>query len=237
MIECRKIIFFIGMVVLAALRCPAQSDVQAHEDYLNMRIKKHRFEEDKWKKAVAGLDYSEKIPKPQEPRKNRNPVFNEKWLKAGIMLIGAIGLALLLFYLLKAIGGPANKRIQKNKGIAVDLNRLEENLLETDFEAFIRQAIEQGDYTLALRLYFLWTLQRLTYQKAIVWKKDKTNRDYLTELRTTPLFEPFRTLTRAYEQVWYGRRSLTETEYRQLSNGFETFIRPDASGVNTPIKP
>lgn len=237
MIECRKILIIIGLAVLAALRCPAQSDVQAHEDYLNGQIKKHSFEKDKWEKAVAGLDYSEKIPKPSKPRKNRPPVFNEKWLKVGIILIGAIGLAFLLYYLFKALGGPANKRIQKNKGIAIDLARLEENLLETDFEALIRQAAEQGNYTLALRLYFLWTLQRLTHRKAIVWKKDKTNRDYLTELHTTPLFEPFRTLTRAYEQVWYGRRSLSETEYRHLSNDFETFIRPDAAGVNTPTKP
>jgi hypothetical protein len=73
-----------------------------------------------------------------------------------------------------------------------------------------------------VRLYFLDLLKKLNENGVIVWTKDKTNRDYLSELFSKQFhFDEIRRLTLAYERVWYGEHIPTEESYRELRNDFQ----------------
>ena len=73
-----------------------------------------------------------------------------------------------------------------------------------------------------VRIYFLGLLKKLNEGGLIVWKKDKTNRDYLAELFSKEdFFDEVKKVTLAYEQVWYGDHSLSVELYHQLMEEFK----------------
>jgi hypothetical protein len=112
---------------------------------------------------------------------------------------------------------------KKAKQIPVNFEDLGENLAELDFEGLIRQARTKGDYRAAVRLVFLETLNLLTTEGHIRWKINKTNQDYLAELRTSRFREEFTDLTRSYEYVWYGDYDINEQGFDAMEKIFRTF--------------
>ena len=71
------------------------------------------------------------------------------------------------------------------------MDNLDQYIHETDLERFLREALAQGNYTLAIRLYYLQVIKDLSAKSAIRWSREKTNRDYQRELRSHRLAEPF----------------------------------------------
>jgi len=69
---------------------------------------------------------------------------------------------------------------------------------------FIRAAKEKGDYALAMRLYYLAIIKEMSLKKLIKWKRDKTNGEYLRELRSSNFFTEFNEVTNIFERIWYG---------------------------------
>jgi Domain of unknown function (DUF4129) len=57
----------------------------------------------------------------------------------------------------------------------------------------------------------------------IAWKKDKTNRDYLNEIRGRNNYNDFRQLTLVYEIVWYGDTPVKQEEFSNVHRLFNTF--------------
>jgi len=64
----------------------------------------------------------------------------------------------------------------------------------------------------------------LSEKEAIVWSKEKTNRDYLREMRGHRLGTQFRDVTRQYERVWYGNQPLTVEEFARLEPEFKAIL-------------
>ena len=102
----------------------------------------------------------------------------------------------------------------------INLEKIEENLHRADLESFILQALKQEEYALALRLYYLSILKELSQRKAIHWKREKTNRQYVWEMRQSPLSGAFEEVTRIFEQAWYGGRQMDKREYQALEPKF-----------------
>lgn len=98
-----------------------------------------------------------------------------------------------------------------------------EDINDLAIDPLLKQALQDGNYRLAIRLYYLALLKTLNERTLIVWKKDKTNRDYLSELFHQPhYYQPVRTLTLAYEEVWYGDHVLAPEQFEQLTADFGT---------------
>jgi hypothetical protein len=110
---------------------------------------------------------------------------------------------------------PRNKQIARD-GVEITLDNLDDYLHETDLDRFLREALTQGNYPLAVRLYYLQIIKNLAEKNAIRWSREKTNRDYLREMRGHPAAEPFREATRIYERVWYGNQPLSAEEFAAL---------------------
>ena len=211
--------------------------------YMKERLNSREFNKGEWEKAKEGLDFSEeavkkKEPKPAEPasgggegqyepaQRERSSANIDPGLAAGILkFIAILALAIVLALILRGVLGlesnPRNKKIaQEEADGMINLEKIEENIHDSDLEAFIRQALQKEEYALALRLYYLSILKELSLRKAIRWKREKTNRQYVLEMRQSPFSEAFEEATRIFEQAWYGGRRVGRKEYDALEPKF-----------------
>ncbi len=90
-----------------------------------------------------------------------------------------------------------------------------------NFEEQIANTIEVKDYRLAIRYYYLWLLQTLSKQQYINWELEKTNADYLNEIKDIELKRNFRYLSYLYNNVWYGKFPLEMRAFNSARISFE----------------
>jgi len=103
---------------------------------------------------------------------------------------------------------------EKKTAVPITLENVEENIYESDLDRFIREALEKGNYSQAVRLYYLAIIKELSLKRWIRWKKDKTNREYIRELSNTNFQNKFRDATRLFERVWYGKEKLDQQDFK-----------------------
>jgi Domain of unknown function (DUF4129) len=212
----------------------------AQEKYNQEAINQRDIDAEKWRKATAGIDYSDdkmKKPEPEKPTNSRSSGSSG----AGVaILAGALlmflkwffiigGIALIAFLIYRFIG-EGNVFGTKSRKIAVssdeiDLEHIEENLEKAELDPIISKAIATKNFPLAIRLYYLAILKELTLAGAIKWKKDKTNRIYVQEMQPHPLMENFRQVTTIFERVWYGDTPLDEAGFEQIQPSFQGLLR------------
>lgn len=197
---------------------------QPAEDYFEQDIKRHRIDEKKWEKLTKDLDYTVK-EKPEEKAKGKarstpamkdQEAFADNFFQASkwIFILLALGVLIwLLISVLKASGlfAPGFKKVAALETIT--LENIEERLHETDLEAFLREALKNKQYNLAIRLYYLAVLKALSARELIRWKKDKTNKAYLSEMLDHPLYDHFREATLIFENAWYGDTAVSESTF------------------------
>jgi hypothetical protein len=74
-----------------------------------------------------------------------------------------------------------------------------------------------GEFLAAVRLLYLAVLTQLHQADLIRYEKTRTNGEYLRQLRAAEgaadVVEPFRRLTRLFEQKWYGQRACAAEDY------------------------
>ena len=66
-------------------------------------------------------------------------------------------------------------------------------------------------------------LKSLELQRLILWKKNKTNWDYINELSSHHFQVEFQQLVNDFDQVWYGEKSYSEDMLREKISHFESF--------------
>lgn len=218
---------------------------QTPEDvYLDGPVQERQFSESEWQSVTKGISYTGKASqKKQKAEQNQNsqgerarryPSRGSTWeaggvgtmfMRALLILLLVILLAILLRHLLGLQGvNRQKKRGHKTGAEQIDIAHIEENIHETDLGRYIREALEKENYGLAVRLYYLAILKELSLKKVIKWKKDKTNRDYQRELRSTNLASTFSEVTYIFERAWYGRSQLKESDYKRIEPKLQQFI-------------
>jgi hypothetical protein len=101
----------------------------------------------------------------------------------------------------------------------------DDDINSIDFDAELSRAMEDRNYRLATRIYYLSTLKLLSDQSLIDWQIDKTNISYVKELQANSLKDGFRKLTAYFEKHWYGNIAVSQEEFDQVRSSFETFNR------------
>jgi hypothetical protein len=137
-----------------------------------------------------------------------------------IFWIIAIGLFGYLVYRLFLSNSSFLSRNRKN--IASDISVVEEENAK-DPDSLLRNAIKSGNYRLAVRYLYLQSLKRLSEKKFIEINTNKTNYEYVTEIRKHKFANEFASLTLQYEYVWYGEYPVDERLFEQIQNGFTRF--------------
>lgn len=99
----------------------------------------------------------------------------------------------------------------------------EANLIDTDFDILLQQEIKAGNYNNTIRLLFLQTLQKLARTGLIKWENEKTNYDYLHEIKEKMPGSSFNELLYIYEHCWYGNQLIDSSRFPQIHNKFSEF--------------
>lgn len=116
---------------------------------------------------------------------------------------------------------PGGKLLKGQKQGSVLLSEDEDILKHQHIPNLIEDALEQQNYRLAVRYYYLLVLKKLTDANLIDYQHDKTNSDYLSELNMPQIKESFKTITHIYDFIWYGNFAITERDYTNAANQFK----------------
>jgi hypothetical protein len=93
----------------------------------------------------------------------------------------------------------------------------------SEYDSLISEAENKNEFNLATRYLFLKTLKNLSDKEIISFAAEKTNHDYLAEMKHHRYFEDFSKLTRDYEYVWYGKFFIDKEPYQKLKKDFNFF--------------
>ncbi|MDR7370904.1 DUF4129 domain-containing protein [Flavobacterium aquidurense] len=115
-------------------------------------------------------------------------------------------------------GKNANKR-------NVQYSDIEKNIHLLDFEKLIKESIQNGEKRIAIRYYYLWLLKVMAQNNYIEWDIEKTNSDYLYELKYPAHKEEFTYLSYLYNYIWYGEFEIDETSFIKAENRFKKSIK------------
>ena len=85
--------------------------------------------------------------------------------------------------------------------------------------------MQNKDFRLAVRYYYLQVLKDLSNKKIIDYHKDKTNTEYLFEIDNKALRDQFSHLSYIYAYVWYGEFLLDENSFKKAQNKYQSFLK------------
>lgn len=141
-----------------------------------------------------------------------------------VWLFRAIAVAAVVFVVVKLTQTDLRFIFRKGSERNVsDFIEVDENIHEMNFDALIEESAMEKNYRKGVRLLYLRTLKQLTDMELIEWRKDKTNREYLRELRKSELRDSFADLTMMFEYIWYGDVPVGESLFRDVRARFNEF--------------
>lgn len=98
-----------------------------------------------------------------------------------------------------------------------------ENIHDIPYDTAIQQAIREKNYRLAVRLMYLQSLKLLSDRQLIEWNENKTNWQYVYELKDGNLRHAFRDITSVFEYVHYGQMQVPEEKFTVIQQVFHLF--------------
>jgi hypothetical protein len=141
-----------------------------------------------------------------------------------IRLFAILVVGFLIYFIIKFLIGKDGSFFRKrNKKVDIRDEELHENIHEINFPESILKFEKSGDYRSAVRYQFLFVLKKLSDKKLITWNPEKTNKDYVAELKAPHLKDGFYDLSYIFEYVWYGEFSIDEENYLKFKNQYQSF--------------
>lgn len=197
-----------------------------HYDSLKWRrlpdsfISSSRTDEAFW---YAGKNFRKEKVIRKEVKPSFTPLSERAWFQALMWLIIIVGFGIFIIsYLINNNTGLFRKA---NRQIGNYETELEEgDIFSINYQREIDKATREQNYRLGIRLMFLRLLRDLSEKNIIQYKQDRTNLDYLLQLRSTRYYDEFFRVTRNYEYSWYGKFNITEQTYHAIRRDFDRFM-------------
>lgn len=147
-----------------------------------------------------------------------------------VIVLRVIAVLLILFVVYLIVKALLNKEgkwiFGKNSDRRlINYDEIEKNLHLVDFEKLIRQSIQSGEKRLGIRYYYLWLLKKMSEKQMIEWDAEKTNSDYLYEIKNENFKNDFAYLSYLYNYIWYGEFELDEATFEKARKAFEKSIQ------------
>ena len=232
-----KIFILWTIIILSGLPTWGQylpEQIRQHpQKYFHFQNQDKPLDYQKWKAITKDINYLEEEKKTKK-KKQKKQKTSSSWeispMAANIFRWFIIGMAIFILATLVYAAIVRGSLFQKTgKKVSPNVNSgsiedLENRLPESDLDSPIEQAIQSGNYSLAIRLYYLALIKELSLHNYITWQRNKTNRDYLREMRKHTLFEAFRNNTRIFERVFYGNISLQENDFKSIQPQFTDLL-------------
>jgi hypothetical protein len=148
-------------------------------------------------------------------------------LDYAINTIAVILILIVIYLIVKAILNKEGTWIFGSKSDAnlIRYDDIERNLHLVDFEKLIKQSIQSGEHRLSIRYYYLFLLKKMSEKELIEWDVEKTNSDYLYEIKSPQLKANFEYLSYLYNYIWYGEFDLSAQEFEKAKKAFDTTIQ------------
>jgi hypothetical protein len=232
-----RYILYFTLLVLPFNQLVAQDETEYYgenyeeEAYLSESIEPRDYEKKGWKKITEGLDYHVEKPKEKKKPKPKSPSGPDlAWMgdliASFFKILAVVAVVVLLGFILRSYFlAPKNRQVDAIELDDITLDNLEENLEQAELAPFLQRSLNQQDYQVAVRLYYLDALKQLSQRRMIFWRKNKTNRDYLREMLGQKEQPTFQDLTLIFERVRYGELQLSEYEFALIEPQFQAFLQ------------
>ena len=206
-----------------------KSTEELSQNLIDVKVDSTAFDTSVWKKSIEGLDYyevEEELPKSKEISEPKISVETKSSFVGLSQVLLIILVLLILGFLIYLISKQARKRDMNlndsDEFWQINLNDSED--AEAKIEDKLKDATGNEDYIIAIRLNYLLALNQLNKNSLVNWKKDKTNSDYINELRGSNFHKDFKQLTVWFERAWFGRFTPDAQSYKEISYSFRMFI-------------
>ncbi len=132
-------------------------------------------------------------------------------------ILGIGALYLLIRFLLQS----PMRTVFKTESQTIDnFSYVEEDIEHIDFDSLINKAVNSKNYRLAIRYLYLKALKALTNKNIIEWHYDKTNSDYLNEIKDEKTKIAFKRISYIYDHIWYGEFPINELVFKKHTTDF-----------------
>lgn len=141
------------------------------------------------------------------------------------IVYGFLSIAALYLIIKFLMQSPLNSVFKTEVKDIDSFQYVEENIKDVNFDTLIADALNDNNYRLATRYLYLKSLKILTNKNIIEWHYDKTNNDYINEIKDENTKYVFKRISYIYDYVWYGEFPIDEAVF--------TKNRPDFEKINT----
>ncbi len=182
-----------------------------------------------WLDRVEDIDYSEEVEKKQKRKPNpddfnvtsedSSPPVDLDNIRTIVFAILILVALIVIALIIKNAKAPAT--IGKNRIEARTLEEAEENLPDVELNNILATALNDENWKIALRIQFLMLLQALIYADLIIWKKRKTNQQFVEEISDESIKRPFKIAVDAFDPAWYGTNQLNKDEFEAINQTIE----------------
>lgn len=191
-------------------------------------LKRTQLDSIKWKELVKDYDFSN-TPKP----KNIQPTKIRDWKipkPKSFLGLGQVLLIILLIIVLTVIVFLIIRQVRKGDVRVNDdeiwwqIDLEKSDSAEIILSDRLKNALDNGEYAIAIRLNYLQLLNELNRYNFILWKKDKSNADFIKELKSREFHNDFRQLTRRFERAWFGRKITNRETYEAFYESYQRIL-------------
>ena len=147
--------------------------------------------------------------------------FNSGLLKVIMFLLIGLFVGVIIYHLFFTGDGSLFKyRKRINNSVASSYEDVEKY---NDWDVALRNALQEKNYRLAIRVLYLQTLQQLNKAGSIQYEVQHTNWVYVQQMTKHIQGQHFKTLTRNFDYVWYGGFTIDENIYTEMEKSYRNF--------------
>ena len=212
-----RLIFKISFLVLCALTICGS----AYPTHMEL-------DPDKWDKLRRGLDYNEASPPDINQSANNvpPPVGLGVWMDMLRIFLFIILIGALIYLIVRLILNTKKPDYNRKKPIKSEKEEILPTALSTMEQLWehYHKSKDAGDYRECLRVLYQISLKKLAENGWIETLPDKTNTEYLNELKSGAVANEFARLTQVHEYSWYGDTTVEVKDFKTYEPWFMNFI-------------
>ncbi|WP_164111450.1 MULTISPECIES: DUF4129 domain-containing protein [Sphingobacterium] len=143
-------------------------------------------------------------------------------------LLAVIGAVVLIFLIYKFFVSRKKLYVHHDTDVENEEEQIafvERNLLQVDVQAYLSDALQQKNYTLAIRYLQLLNIQLLGRKGIVQWNQSKTNTELMEEVNNEELRQDFLACAVVFDYAWFGHFEITEDAYQKYAPRFIQFQR------------
>lgn len=138
-----------------------------------------------------------------------------------LLIVFIVVVLFILAYLIIKNTKPRNKKII----VDVEDDWNPEVISKSELEQRLEDALKKEDYRECIRIYFTFILKELIHKSWVLWRQEKTNHQYVLEMRNYPGSDRFSECVRIYDLVWYGEYRINKGIFTELKPVLEDYYR------------